>query len=154
MAGASFSPAFAPAIFPRLLLDASKQKGRLGELTALRASCFNYLVARAWRIGGNPRPHNGRENDSVWPEGISQAITFHSIEISSCKLRRMALRRTRTENLALTMLARDGIAAIWTLHLAASDAYRDGHKAVAVPIIEIADAAECEWLRRTNPLPL
>jgi hypothetical protein len=90
----------------------------------------------------------------VWPEGISQAITFHSIEISSCKLRRMALRRPRTENLALTMLARDGIAAIWTLHLAAADAYRDRHKAVAVSIIEIADAAECEWLRRTNRLPL
>jgi len=39
---------------------------------------------------------------------ISQATTLHSIQISSCKLRAMALRRTRTENLALTMLARDG----------------------------------------------
>src|SRR5947208_5967625 len=38
----------------------------------------------------------------------------------------MALRRTRTENLALSMLARQGVAAIWTLHLAAARAYRDG----------------------------
>ena len=65
----------------------------------------------------------------------------------------MALRRTRTENLALRMLAREGIAAIWTLHLAAARAYRDGNKAMAATIIEIADAAEREWLRRSNPLP-
>jgi hypothetical protein len=32
----------------------------------------------------------------------------------------MSLRRTRAENLAVTMLARDGIAAIWVLHLAAA----------------------------------
>jgi hypothetical protein len=54
----------------------------------------------------------------------------------------MALRRTRTENLALTMLARDGIAAIWTVHLAAARAYRDGNKGVAATITDIADAAE------------
>jgi len=65
----------------------------------------------------------------------------------------MALRRTRTENLALSMLARQGVAAIWT-HLAAARAYRDGHKAAAASIIEIADAAEREWSRRANPLPL
>jgi hypothetical protein len=29
----------------------------------------------------------------------------------------MSLRRTRAENLAVTMLARDGIAAIWVLRL-------------------------------------
>ena len=65
----------------------------------------------------------------------------------------MALHRTRTENLALRILARDGIAAIWTLHLAAARAYRDGNKAMAATILEIADAAEREWLRRSNPLP-
>jgi aspartate aminotransferase-like enzyme len=52
----------------------------------------------------------------------------------------MALRRTRTDNLAISMLAREGIAAIWTLHLAAARAHRDGHKAMAATIIEIADA--------------
>jgi hypothetical protein len=59
----------------------------------------------------------------------------------------MTLRRTRAENRALTLLARDGIAAIWVLHLSAAKAYRDGHKAAAAGIIEIADAAEREWLR-------
>ena len=65
-----------------------------------------------------------------------------------------ALRRTRTENLALTMLARDGIAAVWVLHLAAAKAYLDGNKGMAATILEIADAAESEWLRRAKPLPL
>jgi len=60
----------------------------------------------------------------------------------------MALRRTRTENLALTVLAREGIAAIWRLHLLAARAYRDGNKAMAAAIIEIADTAERELMRR------
>jgi hypothetical protein len=55
--------------------------------------------------------------------------------------------RTPAEVIALTLLARDGIAAIWGLHLSAAGAYRDGNKSVAIGIIEIADAAEREWLR-------
>ena len=55
--------------------------------------------------------------------------------------------RTPTEIVALSLLAQDGVAAIWQLHLSAALAYRDGHKAVAAGIIEIADAAEREWLR-------
>jgi len=47
----------------------------------------------------------------------------------------------------LSLLARDGIAAIWGLHLSAALAYRDGRKAVAAGVIEIADAAEREWLQ-------
>ena len=48
----------------------------------------------------------------------------------------------------MTMLARDGIAAIWLLHLSAARAYREGHKAAAAGIIEIAEAAEREWPQR------
>jgi hypothetical protein len=55
--------------------------------------------------------------------------------------------RTPTEIVALSLLAQDGIEAIWQLHLSAALAYRDGQKAVAAGIIEIADAAEREWLR-------
>ena len=51
------------------------------------------------------------------------------------------------ERLARTMLAREGIAAIWVLHLSAAKAYRDGHRAAAASIIEITDAAEREWLQ-------
>ena len=55
--------------------------------------------------------------------------------------------RTPAEIIALTLLDRDGISAIWTLHLCAALAYRDGNKSVARGIIDIADAAEREWLR-------
>jgi hypothetical protein len=41
----------------------------------------------------------------------------------------------------------EGIAAIWQLHLAAARAYRRGQKAAATGMIDIADAAEQEWLR-------
>jgi hypothetical protein len=59
----------------------------------------------------------------------------------------MSRDRTPAEIIALTILARDGVSAIWALHLSAAGAYRDGHKSVAAGIIDIADAAEREWLR-------
>jgi hypothetical protein len=55
--------------------------------------------------------------------------------------------RTPTEIVALSLLAQDGIGAIWQLHLSAALAYRDGQKVAAAGIVEIADAAEREWLR-------
>ena len=70
-----------------------------------------------------------------------------NIELSSYKPSGMPF-RTPAEVTALTLLDRDGIAAIWMLHLSAAAAYRDGNKAVAAGIIEIAEAAEQEWLRR------
>jgi hypothetical protein len=51
------------------------------------------------------------------------------------------------ETLALKMLAREGIAAIWQLHLAAAEAHRSGHHRAAETVIEIAEAAEQAWLR-------
>jgi hypothetical protein len=59
----------------------------------------------------------------------------------------MALRDKLTEQLALSMLARDGIAAIWQLHLSAADAHRTGHPKAAQSILELAEAAEEAWLR-------
>lgn len=55
--------------------------------------------------------------------------------------------QTLTEKLALSLLARDGIAVIWRLHVAASDAHRNGYPGSATSILEIADAAEGAWLR-------
>jgi hypothetical protein len=49
---------------------------------------------------------------------------------------------TVTEKLALSILIRDGIAAIWHLQLAAADAFRTGHPRSAEAVLEIADAAE------------
>jgi hypothetical protein len=52
-----------------------------------------------------------------------------------------------TEKLALSMLAREGIAAIWQLHMAAANAHQTGHPAVADAMLEIAQATEEAWLR-------
>jgi hypothetical protein len=51
------------------------------------------------------------------------------------------------ENIARKILVREGVAAIWQLHLAAARAYRDGLNEAATGIVEIADAAEREWLQ-------
>jgi len=45
------------------------------------------------------------------------------------------------------VLAREGIAVIWELQVAAADAYRTGHPRCAEAILEIAEAAEAAWLR-------
>ena len=60
---------------------------------------------------------------------------------------KMAPRHKLTEQLALSMLARDGIAAIWQLHLSAADAHRTGHPKAAQSILELAEAAEEAWVR-------
>jgi len=54
---------------------------------------------------------------------------------------------TLSENLALRMLARDGIAVIWRLNLAAAAAHRTGHPQSAAALLKLADAAESAWLR-------
>jgi hypothetical protein len=59
----------------------------------------------------------------------------------------MPFSRTLTEKLATTMLAHDGIAILWRLHIDTARAYRTGHPEAAVAILEIADAAEEAWLR-------
>jgi hypothetical protein len=64
----------------------------------------------------------------------------------------MAGLHTVTEGIALRLLARDGIAAIWHLQTAAAAVYRTGDPIRADSILEIA-AAEREWMRReTQPL--
>ena len=52
-----------------------------------------------------------------------------------------------TEKLALSVLARERIAAIWQLHMAAADAHQTGYPRAAKAILEIAEAAEAAWLR-------
>jgi hypothetical protein len=61
---------------------------------------------------------------------------------------------TLTEKLALSILAREGIAAIWQLHMAAADAHQTGHPAAAHAMLEIAEAAEAAWLRAEEPLSI
>ena len=59
--------------------------------------------------------------------------------------------RTPNEKLALKILAEEGIAAIWRLHVAAADAYRNGCLTVAASFVEIVEAAE-EMLLRAKEL--
>ena len=59
----------------------------------------------------------------------------------------MTRSRTLSEKLALSILACEGIAAVWKLHMAAVDAHLTGHSLAAASIMEIADAAEEAWLR-------
>jgi hypothetical protein len=58
--------------------------------------------------------------------------------------------RTLTEKLALRILARDGIAAIWQLHLDAAYAHRTSYPTAARAILELAEAAERELMRRVR----
>ena len=59
----------------------------------------------------------------------------------------MIIADTLSKKLALSILAREGIAAIWQLHMAAADAHQTGHPATAGAILEIAEAAEDAWVR-------
>ena len=60
------------------------------------------------------------------------------------------IQRTMTEKLAVSILAREGLTAIWKLHEAAADAHRAGHPRSAAAIVEIAEAAEEAWLGATG----
>jgi hypothetical protein len=55
--------------------------------------------------------------------------------------------RTATEDLALAILTRSGIGTIWRLHTAAAEVYQIGNPSAAAAILELADAAEREWVR-------
>ena len=57
----------------------------------------------------------------------------------------MSIHSTLSEDLALQMLARDGIAVI--CRLTAATAHRTGHPQSAATLLELADAAEDAWLQ-------
>ena len=59
----------------------------------------------------------------------------------------MSMQSTLSKDLALKMLARNGIAVIWELNVAAAEAHRTGHPQSAVALLKLADAAEAAWLR-------
>jgi hypothetical protein len=55
---------------------------------------------------------------------------------------------TLSETIAMRLLARQGIAVIWLLHLQASASHRSGNWLSAAALIGIADAAERQWAGR------
>ena len=52
------------------------------------------------------------------------------------------------ETAAARLLTREGVGAIWQLHVAAARAERNGHHRAALSMIQIADAAERQWSAR------
>ena len=54
---------------------------------------------------------------------------------------------TLNKDLALRMLARNGIQVIWRLNLAAAEAHRTGRPQSAAALAALTDAAEDAWLR-------
>jgi hypothetical protein len=56
-------------------------------------------------------------------------------------------RQTFADMLASRLLAREGLAAIWNLHVAAASAYRNRRLETAEALVSLADAAERAWLR-------
>ena len=62
----------------------------------------------------------------------------------------MTSRRAHIERLAHSILVGKGIGAIWQLQLDAAYAYRTGYPVAAAAIVELAEAAEQELLRKEN----
>ena len=58
----------------------------------------------------------------------------------------MTLPHTEADKLARSLLAKQGIGAIWKLHQAAAEAHRAGFRLSAADLIEIAEAAERAWM--------
>jgi hypothetical protein len=54
----------------------------------------------------------------------------------------MTLPQTEADKLARSLLAKQGIGAIWKLHQVAAEAHRAGFRLSAADLIEVAEAAE------------
>jgi hypothetical protein len=63
----------------------------------------------------------------------------------------MTLPHTQTEKLARSLLAKQGVGAIWKLHQAAAAAHRAGFRLSAADLIEVAEAAKRAWISETEP---
>jgi hypothetical protein len=57
----------------------------------------------------------------------------------------MTLPRKEADKLARSLLAKQGIGAIWRLHQTAAAAHRAGFPFSAADLIEVAEAAERGW---------
>jgi hypothetical protein len=80
------------------------------------------------------------------PAHASFAPAYFNFNFFCCKVGRMRNARTLTKRIAVSILDREGVGAIWKLHVAAAEAHRTGHPRSATAILEIAEAAEAAWL--------
>jgi hypothetical protein len=58
----------------------------------------------------------------------------------------MTIPHTEADKLARSLLAKQGIGAIWKLHQVAAAAHRAGFRLSAADLIEVAEAAERAWI--------
>jgi DNA invertase Pin-like site-specific DNA recombinase len=108
-------------------------------------SCLPQAYDDGGRSGGNLERPALQQLLAEIREGKVDVVVVYKIDRLTRSLQRIDMRPDQViihlrprrlaallaENLALTMLARDGIAAIWLLHLSAARVYREGHKAAA-----------------------
>jgi hypothetical protein len=80
------------------------------------------------------------------------ALTIRNLQVLSAfaLICVMTSRRIHIERLAVSILDAKGIEAIWQLQLDAAYAYRTGYPVAAEAILELAEAAERELMRREN----
>ena len=65
----------------------------------------------------------------------------------------MSVPRAALASTASRMLGKHGLAFIWDAYVAAAAAHGLGNPALADDLIEIAEAAERQWLRRVKAKP-
>ena len=65
----------------------------------------------------------------------------------------MTIPHTEADKLARSLLAKQGIGAIWKLHQVAAEAHRAGFRLSAADLIEVAEAAERAWFREPVGIP-
>ena len=106
------------------------------------------MTPRILSLGAGP----ARTNLAGWVDQNSPGFLVSESTILTLRsyLAGMIRLHTVTEAVALRVLAREGIAAIWQLQVAAGSAYRTGHPGPAASIMEIAEAAERVLMRREN----
>ena len=80
----------------------------------------------------------------LWSRAVLGQSTILTLSAQTWAMFRL---HTLTDGIASRMLARHGISAVWELQVAAAIVYRTGNRTAAECILEMADAAEREWMQ-------
>ena len=80
----------------------------------------------------------------LWSRAVLGQSTILTLSAQTWAMFRL---HTLTDGIASRMLARHGISAIWELQVTAAIVYRTGNRTAAECILEMADAAEQEWMQ-------
>ena len=128
-------------VAPTQAVVAAADRLALSQLADQREVCWQ---ARRGLVTVSEERNTGEEPHKSIAAAVSPACR-HRDQQSFTRPLRMT-RQTFAQKLAVRILAREGMTAIWELHVAAAEAYQRGQSSVAAMLIEIADGAEREWL--------